>query len=455
MYENYEGLYPIDTDKLFEEEFRLSDYMIDFAGNRTYMALGNGMAGFAAPLYPYEYTGWRDEQLSWQFTCAFSNNINLGPTYIVKGSDSATILKKYMINNFDKFPIGTSKFALSCVENGDVSGWGVIMKTDVNTYETHWLNSVPQWFAQEKEPIDAEVTDITGTNFVFQLMGPRSLEIIEEVTRDDLHDILYCHFRDSAVDGRKIRVLRFGMTNGLEYEFHGDISDAQYIYRRIIEVGNAYGIRRLGLNAYMTAHTPGGCQQNEFLFNNGFMMYPPNMLKGSVGDNIEKRYRNPFELGLGHVIDFNHDFIGKEALQAYKADPKRTEVTLEWNAEDISDIYESQFRDEIPYQPIDKIGPMDVGGDSANGSSMDLVFNKNGNEIGISGARVVSYYHRAMISLASIDLQYADLGTEVIVLWGDPGTRQKEVRAKVAPRPYNNKINNRNFDVEQIPRYKA
>lgn len=41
-----------------------------------------------------------------------------------------------------------------------------------------------------------------------------------------------------------------------------------------------------------------------------------------------------------------------------------------------------------------------------------------------------------MISLAFISRQHAGLGTELAVLWGNPGTRRKRIRATVARFPY-------------------
>jgi glycine cleavage system aminomethyltransferase T len=127
-------------------------------------------------------------------------------------------------------------------------------------------------------------------------------------------------------------------------------------------------------------------------------------------------------------------------------------VTLEWNYEDIADVYASQYRDEEPYFQFERPGQRSL----VNGEieqSFDLVLNAAEEEIGISGGRTVSYYHRAMLSLASIDLKYAELGTEVIVLWGDSGCRQKRIRAQVAPLPFNTDYSNRNYDVEKVPHY--
>jgi vanillate/3-O-methylgallate O-demethylase len=56
-----------------------------------------------------------------------------------------------------------------------------------------------------------------------------------------------------------------------------------------------------------------------------------------------------------------------------------------------------------------------------------------------------------MLSLATIDTTSAELGTEVHALWGEPGTRQKKIRAVVSRFPYLNENRNENVDVSTIP----
>jgi glycine cleavage system aminomethyltransferase T len=76
---------------------------------------------------------------------------------------------------------------------------------------------------------------------------------------------------------------------------------------------------------------------------------------------------------------------------------------------------------------------------------------KNGVPVGVSSGRMHSYYYRTMISQCSIDTEHSTLGTEVTVLWGDPGTRQKEIRATVARFPYLDENRNERIDVQSIP----
>jgi len=131
----------------------------------------------------------------------------------------------------------------------------------------------------------------------------------------------------------------------------------------------------------------------------------------------------------------------KEALTEIAKYPPRTVVTHEWNADDIADVHASQLRglDEEPYMPIDVTGPLDVMFDSgvpdpATGFPKtkdyhaDLVTTLDGVEIGFSAGRVINTTYRRMISLGLINREYVSLGTELMVVWGNPGTRQKRIR---------------------------
>jgi vanillate/3-O-methylgallate O-demethylase len=68
---------------------------------------------------------------------------------------------------------------------------------------------------------------------------------------------------------------------------------------------------------------------------------------------------------------------------------------------------------------------------------------KDGEEIGLSKYPGYLYYTRDMLSLATVDVEYSDPGTEVSFLWGDQTAKrgverneQTEIRATVADAPY-------------------
>ena len=118
---------------------------------------------------------------------------------------------------------------------------------------------------------------------------------------------------------------------------------------------------------------------------------------------------------------------------------KRKKVTLVWNKDDIKRVTGSLYEGGDISKYIDT--PL------ANYSTLpfDKVL-KNGKTIGVSTYTGYTYNERAMISLAVVDNQHSEVGTEVTVVWGeeDRGSpkptverhRQAEIRATVAAVPY-------------------
>lgn len=428
-----------------EVQEKLSPYVPFYQESMLYT---NGLKPF---VYPYEFTGWKDEQLSWEKTCYIHGGLNPSPTTRFSGKDAKAFLSKYCVNTFLKFPVGSAKHCISCNEDGTISGDGVILRTKEDEYVTYWMYSLICLAASEGAKYDMEVTDLTNDLFLFQVAGPKSLQVLEKVTGDDLHDIRFMKFRNTSINGKEFRICRCGMAQTLAYELHGDIQDAREIYDAIYEAGKEFGIRRLGWHTYMMQHTLDGIPQFGYHWNIKMPGVPASPMKGSYSQETEG-YVNPLELGWGFTVKFDHDFVGRKALEEYAANPKRTCVSLEWNKEDILDVYASQFEDGEPYQSMEE--PNDMYYDGLTILHQDKVLNEKGEAIGFSAGRMYSVYYRRMVSLCVLDLPYAAEGTEVFVLWGEPGTRQKKIRAKVSRMPYFNENPNQKFDVETIPHIK-
>jgi glycine cleavage system aminomethyltransferase T len=417
-------------------------------------------------LFPLEYTGWRDETMAWKESAYLGAMLNPMPTSRVKGPDALRFFTDVCVNSFKKFAIGTGKHAIMCNEKGLVFRDGVLIRTDEDEFYTYELFPADAYFLS-KQSYNALCENITGKVFLFQIAGPRSLEILESACDEDLHDIRFMHHRMAKIFGHNVRVLRVGMAGTLAYEVHGEINNSHDVYNALWKAGEPLGMRKLGQIAYMMNHTEDGFPQGYYHIpypwgeDESFVKFMAESridrpgtnvdLSGSMGDDITLRYRNPVELGWTDMIKFDHEFTGREALQKEVTNPKRQMVTLVWNKEDILDVYVSQFQPGKPYADMDR--PNDIFYRSKPIYHADQVLNKNGDVIGISSGRANSYYYREMISLCSINTPYATLGTEVYVLWGNPGKRQKKIRAIVSRFPYLNEGRNEIFNVETIPHY--
>jgi glycine cleavage system aminomethyltransferase T len=272
------------------------------------------------------------------------------------------------------------------------------------------------------------------------------LEILEKFTGRDHHDIGFMRYRESGIGDKKFGVLRMGMAGTLAYELHGRVEDAIPVYNAILEAGAEFGIRRLGQRAYMMNHTEDGFPQAYYHFtypwreDRDFMTYLRNKgmdrwwsfvwsdLRGSLGTDLQLRYRNPVELGWAKMIKFDHDFIGRKALEREVTQPRRRMVTLVWNTDDVLKVHASEYRPGTPYLPMD-----DPNHAPGTGLWADAV-HSGGRMIGMSSGRAYSYHFRKMLSLCSIDIAHADIGNEVSVTWGEAGQPQLPIRATVDPR---------------------
>ena len=297
--------------------------------------------------------------------------------------------------------------------------------------------------------------------FFFQIDGPKSLEIMEEACQCDLNDLKFARNKKARIAGKEVMVHRLGMSGALAYEVHGPAEDAEIVYCRLREIVEKFDGRMMGGANYLLNHTVAGYPNQYIHFYYPFLssgeglaefaktaVYPRLIFTGSASDDENNFYVTPYDVGWGYLVNFNHDFVGKQALLEIAKNPPRKVVTLEWNTEDVGDVFMSQFRgqDVVPYDPIElqwPLGPFMRG---------DYVL-VDGKKIGVATGKVYAYYERRMVSLAWIDKEYAVEGKEVVVLWGSPGHPQKEIRATVARFPYyQGEYRNETFDVEKIPR---
>ncbi len=421
------------------------------------LLMGNGEIGHFA----YTYTGWRDETDSWKKTAYLGTALMNSPVYEVKGPDVAKFFNRICVNNFEKFSVGRIRHAVICNEKGQIMTDGVVMKIAEDTYRTYWLSPCLEFLLQKfNNEYNIEGKDLSGTEYFFQIAGKRSLEIMEKASGLDLKDLKFAHHEVIKINGKNVRILRLGMTGNIAYEVHGDMAEAVEIYNTIWNAGKDMGMRKLGQLAYCMNHTEGGFPninihyplpwyESEDLGFKGFPDYLSSRpwfafynynrrLIGSLGDDLQTRFVTPVDVGWASLIKFDHEFTGKAALEKAVANPPRTVVTLEWNADDIMEVYGSQFRgtDVEPYDYIED-RPNDVF--YFEGDRFTYLTDKvlaDGKMVGISVGRGVSNYYRRMISMAFIDPKYAAIGKELVIIWGDVGHPQKEIRATVSRYPY-------------------
>lgn len=435
-------------------------------GATLYIELGSNM------MLPYLYNGLRRETGAYRKTAWIGTPLMLSPIYDVVGPDACAFLQSICVNDFSKLKYKGLRHAIICNEKGQELTDGVVIRIAEDRYRTYWLNP-PIQYLLEKSGFDVHGEDMTGKEYFIQIEGEKSLEILEDAFQQDLHDIRFAKRRVVDMDGRKVNVIRLGMCGGLAYEIHGPMDDYAYVYDKVWESGEKFGAEKEGMLAYNEFnHTEAGFSNihqhyplpwfetsddmTKWMYDHpSLSMYNINRKLVGSSTDLQERFVTPYDMGWGFLVKFNHDFIGREALEAMADKPARTAVTLEWNPEDVGKIFAAMnTRGGQEVDDISKDSDLDIVGNNVDGVyyyRADEVYSGN-RKVGITSGRIHTYNYNAMISIAYVEPGVIKLGDELRILWGTPGTKQMWVRAKVCPLPYNDDIvTNDKFDVETIP----
>lgn len=399
------------------------------------------------PLVPFAYDTWVKEELSWHDTSYLHAGLNPFMFFDIKGTEYLNLLEEVSISTFKKFPVGKARHVILCNEKGKLVLDGIVLRRSEDEFISMCL------------PDPAMLNHAVGNKYRFtsessrckrvfyQMCGPRSLEIVEAAAREDLHDIKFMHARDAKIAGKDVFILRTGMAGTLGYEVHGLLEDAEVIYNKLLEVGEKYGITELGRLGYVNCHAEGSIPQVAEHFATPFDEKP--VFSGSLDRDSELIYRSPIDLGWEKMINFNHEFVGKAALKAEMEGHHNTMVHLIWDKDDVLKVIATAFEAGNSCDIMDLVSDFDYVRNN-DGMHIDAVYDGD-KMIGASSGRMLSAKTREMLSVCTIDQDYAVEGKTVEVLWGNPGTRQMRIKAKVLLFPYIREGRNENFDVETIP----
>lgn len=411
-----------------------------------------------------EYTNWIDEQRAVREACAVVDQSYHMEILEIEGPDAIDLLELVGVNSVETLRTRDPPRAinlLTCNPDGYVIGDVIAFHLErdrVLSVGSEWINNWVRYNA-ERHDFDVETPVLyhpfdrdSPPHFRFQVQGPNAMDVMAEVADGGRPDIGFFQMGTIEIDGVETYALGHGMaaTPGLEifgpYEYHDDVLE------KIMRVGESYDIRQLGTKAYKTGKIGSGwfvaaipaiytgeemAGYREWL---GADSMEANLSVGGSFDtgNIEDYYMTPIEQGKSGIISFDHEFIGRDALETMIDEPHREPVTLVWDPTDVVDVYGSLFEEGATYKFID------LPDTATQWSEMHYdAVHKDGELVGISKYPGYLYYEREMLSLTAIDPEYSEPGTEVTLIWGDPSEKRgverhelKEITATVAPAPY-------------------
>lgn len=441
--------------------------LLDAHGNPVDLLRNSQTGPNVYPVVKAEYTNWRDEQEAWQKTCVLFNQSYHMSDLFIKGPDALKLLSELGVNSFSNFAVDKAKQFVCCNYDGYVIGDAILFYLDENYLSLVGRPPALNWvqFHAETGGYDVELewdhraadqreAQVRRRFYRFQVQGPNAMKLMEQVLGGPVPEVKFFNMTRFTIAGRSVRALRHGMAGQPGFELFGPWEDGEAVKDALVDAGREYGLRLAGGRAYSSNTLESGWipspmpavysgdkmkPYREWLPADGFEA--KSSLGGSfVSSNIEDYYLTPYELGYGPIVKFDHDFIGRQALERMADKPHRQKVTLALNSDDVLDAIASMY-----YPGVERAKFIDYPSAVYSMLPYDKV-TVDGKVVGISTWVGYSSNERSMLTLAMLDPEYAEIGTEVVFVWGEEngGTTkptveqhvQKEIRATVSPVPY-------------------
>ncbi|MDH4109163.1 MAG: aminomethyl transferase family protein [Gammaproteobacteria bacterium] len=437
------------------------------AGNPVQLLRNSQIGAYVYPVVPGEFSNWRDEQKAWRDTCVLFDQSHHMVDIYIEGPDAVKLCSDTAINTFNNFPVNRAKQYVPVSYDGHVIGDGILFHLQKNKLvfvgrapSANWIEYHAETggydvkiVKDDRSPGDPKGKAVVRKCYRFQIQGPNAWALIEKLHGKKPPDVKFFNMDYIKIGGRKVRALRHGMAGAPGLEIWGPYKEREEIRGTIVEAGREFGLKQVGSRAYATNTLESGWIPSPLpavYTGNKMKAYrewlpatsyeATGSLAGSfVSDNIEDYYVTPYEIGYGPFVKFDHDFIGREALQKMANQPHRRKVTFAWNAEDVAKVWTSML---VPGK--DNFKYIDLPLSNYGSASFDEI-KYRGKIVGASMFAGYSYNERSMLSLGIVDPNIKE-GAEVTLVWGEPdgGTKkttverhkQAKIRAIVSPVPY-------------------
>lgn len=228
--------------------------------------------------------------------------------FLLRGRDACAVLQRVCANNVD-VPVGKVVYTGLLNARGGFESDVTLVRSGADVF--YIVSSTAQavrdadWIRRHMPPdSDAQLTDVTAGLGVVSVMGPNAPALLATLTDADLSDAAFPFgtAREITVGGIAAHALRVSYVGEVGWELHAPFHATAALHDAIVRAGGAFEIGRAGVYAI-----------NAMRLEKGYRAWGHDLSPDET----------PLEAGLGFAVDWNTDFIGREALLAQRNDGVR------------------------------------------------------------------------------------------------------------------------------------
>ena len=311
--------------------------------------------------------------------------------YHIHGPDALRLLNRVLTRDLSRLAIGQVRYTAWCDEAGKVIDDGTVARLDETFFRLTSADPSLRWLQDNGCGLRATVEDASESIAALALQGPASRDVLGRLAGPGSATIKYFHAAQLDVAGIPAMVSRTGYTGDLGYEIWVEPQDAERLWDRLMEAGEAKRLRAAGNVALDMARIEAG-----------FLLIAVDYISAKK-TMFEFQTSSPFELGLGWTVDLDGGrdyFVGQAALRREKArGPAQATVGLEVDLRSLEGLFRAFGMPlQLPAVPWTAAVP---------------VYHLDGEQIGKATSGMWSPLLKKYIALARLGAQHARPGESV------------------------------------------
>lgn len=271
---------------------------------------GAKMVPFAGFYMPVQYKGITAEHQAVRANIGLFDLSHMGE-FEVSGPGALDFLQLTTTNNVAALNIGDIQYTCMPTPDGGIVDDLLVYRLPDKYFLVVNAANIKKDFGWLKSQLFGEVTLANRSRDygLLAIQGPNAQKLMSQLTDHDLESMKYYSWAIAKVAGVELLFSRTGYTGEDGFELYIPPRHAAALWNAIVEKGRPMGLELIGLGARDSLRLE--------------------MKMALYGNDIDET-TSPVEAGLGWIIDFDKDFVGKDIIFRHKQEkPRRRLVCLE------------------------------------------------------------------------------------------------------------------------------
>lgn len=350
--------------------------------NDLHKELGAKMVPFAGYNMPVRYTSDIEEHNAVRNSVGIFDVSHMGEI-LVTGPNALALIQKISSNDASILEVGMAQYGYLPNKDGGIVDDLIVyhLRDEEYMLVVNASNIQKDWnWISKQNDIGATLKNISDNISLFAIQGPKAEATLQKLTNVDLASIKFYTFKiGKLAEVDNVTISATGYTGAGGFEIYVQNKNAEKAWKKILEAGEEFDIKPIGLGARDTLR-----------MEMGYCLY---------GNDIDD-HTSPIEAGLGWTTKFNKNFINSERLKKEKEQGVDNKL--------------------VGFKMIDKGIPRSGYG----------ITDANGNKIGRVTSGTMSPTLSQGIGLGYVAKEYSKPGSEIYIV-----VRKRSLKAEVNKLP--------------------